>query len=493
MENEVQKKEIEAFIQATILETPQLKDKLTTPIVWNYLQLPDSSFGWAGKEPMPRKLKLLVIAAHMKLGAPIGYGHIYFLGNKLYQSADFVRSKAAHDPRWKMMGRSTYRPHTEAERGMFCLKPSDMSCRLEIEVEHNGQAFVAEGDGIIGEEEIKYKSKYGKPKAGLDSAKNRAMSLKTRALRDLYARCYPVHDLPVAPDINETIAIEATSLPKQMELANDYKTSEENKETRDKIQDTAKIEAEKEIRIELVATLEHIKKSSKHKKIKTKDIVNSCGAKTMKEIEGYDNDTLSDALEAMSDFIDNLEDVADTKQLEEPKTEPKEVPHNPVEPSPMDESKKTPTHEEPKQNSFVKAALKKYEILISDCEKIKLLPTKILGFNHLNVFEYDKMKMINDAISKLETKLKEPIQTEEMNVDDIFGVDENESDPAAVAQLDELLGNEKIKFEPLIEALKELKTVKLLKGDAELILKNARLAIMKKDVSDILKIVFERK
>ena len=98
------------------------------------------------------------------------------------------------------------------------------------------------------------------------------------------------------------------------------------------------------------------------------------------------------------------------------------------------------------------------------------------------------MKMINDAISKLETKL-----TEEMNVDDIFGVDENESDPAAVAQLDELLGNEKIKFEPLIEALKELKTVKLLKGDAELILKNARLAIMKKDVSDILKIVFERK
>ena len=236
-ENERQKKEMEALIDTVLLSEPGLKGRLNMQVVWNYLQLPDSSFGWTDgwKGDMPWRVKMLAVAAHLKEGATPGFGQIYYLGNKLYKAADFVRGKANKDKDFVIMGNPVWKPHTQEERGMFGLEDGDMSCRLAMTVKWKGEIVQLVGDGILGKDELDKRDKKGKPLPGRDTKKNIAGTLKTRAMRDMYKYFYP-SDLPIGGDRAEEIEIveaERTEL-QQLEMPRD---EFDLAKTREKIKD----------------------------------------------------------------------------------------------------------------------------------------------------------------------------------------------------------------------------------------------------------------
>jgi len=234
---ERQKKEMQALIETVLLTEPGLAGRLNVQVVWNYLQLPDASFGWIDgwKGDMPWRVKMMAVAAHLKEGATPGFGQIYYLGNKLYKSADFVRGKANSDPNFVIGRTPKWRPHTKEEKDMFGLVDGDMSCRLEMIVTWKGTQTLLCGDGIIGKDELDKKDKNGKPLPGKDTTKNRAATLKTRAMRDLYKYFYP-SDLPIGGDANEDaeiIQLEKTQM-QQLELPRD---EFDLAKTREKIKD----------------------------------------------------------------------------------------------------------------------------------------------------------------------------------------------------------------------------------------------------------------
>src|SRR5688500_514726 len=113
---ERQKKEIQSLIDTVTLFNPDIKDRLTMASVWAFIQLPDSSFGWAGStgQPMPMAAKMLSIAAHLQLGLQPGLGMLFFLGNNLYVSAKAARTKANSDPNW-IYKKIEWKTHTPEE------------------------------------------------------------------------------------------------------------------------------------------------------------------------------------------------------------------------------------------------------------------------------------------------------------------------------------------------------------------------------------------
>ena len=185
---EANRKQIEAMIDFICVSNPELKGRLTVASCYQYLQLPDSAFGWVEKhQPMPMQAKKLVVSTSLKLGATPGLGHIYWLGNGMYCSAAFLRNKANADPEW-VIKREEMMPFSKDEKECFGIEEGDMCLKIVQDIEYKGSVFTATGHGIIGADEI---AKAHPKSTAYASKKNRVMHLKTRAQRDLLRRYYP--------------------------------------------------------------------------------------------------------------------------------------------------------------------------------------------------------------------------------------------------------------------------------------------------------------
>jgi hypothetical protein len=176
-------KAIQAIMEAVALENPNLQGKLSVQIIWHYLQAPDSSFGWANTDQMPLNTKLLCVASCLKLGFTPGMGHVIWMGNKPYVTAEGLRLKANGDPNWVYTKPPKLRPLSNEEREMFCIEPGDMAGIVEATVMFKNQTLEIEGLGILEKNDNR---------PGGQGKKNRAMKLKTFAERDMLRRHYPI-------------------------------------------------------------------------------------------------------------------------------------------------------------------------------------------------------------------------------------------------------------------------------------------------------------
>jgi hypothetical protein len=466
---ENKKKEIQAFIDTVVMDTPSLKDRLTVAVAWNYLQMPDKSFGWTTAEKMPQQNKLMCIAAHLQAGAKIGYGHIYFLGNKLYQSADFVRSKAASDPEWKMCGDAKFIPHTPDEKAMFGLGEKDLSCKCLIEVEYKGKVFTAQGDGIIGADELSGN------KVGFSTVKNRAMTLKTRAMRDLYSRFYPTHGVPVAPDDSEEQQMREQTFTQQVQVVKENQTEESRAEVRSNIIEAQEVKADdaiaKQKKKQQLEILEKIKENAKIKGIQLKKLWELAACKTQAEFLELEN--IADALETMSDYVDGFTDTPPAQEQAKP-----EIISN---------------HEQAAGEILLNNIKKKYKSLVEQVEAKGGLPMRILGYNHLNVFEFDTMKKVNEAMAVLQKYLDEKPQPQPEVEADFFDLPDEpvaakpavEQDKESLKFVEGLLVHERLSDAGTKERLVKLKSCALKKGDKDLIRDYARIGQMKQDYSKL--------
>lgn len=467
-----QKKEIEALIQTVSVTDPSMKDKLNTAVIWNYLQMPDNSFGWTTSAVMPTNIKLMAIAAHIQAGAKPGYGHIYFLGNKLYQSADFVRQTANSNPEWKITGNPKFAPHSQDEKDMYGLQDGDMSCKSIMSVNFKGQIMTIEGDGIIGKEELSYRSQKGHPKPGLNGRKNIAMTLKTRAMRDMYSRFYPANGTPIGPDRSEEAEVIEAGFEDQIDLAKTESTPENREETREaiKIDDNKKNDAED--RKKFTKLLNEVLATAKEKGIKQKDVWLQADCKTKKELTEKPTDELFDCLEVITDFIESYEEAE--------KKDESSVNH-------------------------LELAKERFSKQVDMVKEKGGKPMTILGFNHLNLFQSKDMNHISEASDKLVEWLKNPVveektviskrekplpvteQQEQADIpDDLFDEVPVKSStrsgprpkPANAIEayqiIHRLQGHEKLTDKKTKDKLSELNNRYLLEGDEHLIVKASR-------------------
>ena len=445
LEESIQKKEIEALINTVSVADPSLKDKLNTAVIWNYLQMPDNSFGWTTSATMPTNVKLMAIAAHIQAGAKPGFGHIYFLGNKLYQSADFVRQQANANPDWKITGEPKFKPHAIEEKDMFGLEKGDLSCKCIITVIHQGTEFTAEGDGIIGLEELKFRSQKGHPKPGLNGKKNIAMTLKTRAMRDLYSRFYPSRGMPIGPDQSEEQEVIEAKYEEQLKINKTETTEVDAEKTREVIQiEEAKVE-EEDNKKEALDALNEIIKQSKEKGMKPKDLWSEVGLTTKKDFLNQDSQKIFDCLEILTDFVDNFDCVKDTAI------------------------------------NHLELAKERYTKQVDSVKEKGGLPMKILGFNHLNIFESQDIKEVTMASGVLVEWLKNPtVEVKEDPLNDFSDQPEEIAKPEegkkAYDIIERLKVHEQLKDEKTRSKLVELSQKRLKEGDDILIVKIARLA-----------------
>ena len=445
----LEEKKLQALVSATIMKQPELKDKLTVAAAWQMMQLPDKSFGWTTSGVMPIEMKQLAIIAHFKAGAEPGYGHIYFLGNKLYQSADFIRSKASSNSDWKIE-ETKFIPHTPDEKAMYGIGIKDMSCKCLMRVEYKGKTMEVQGDGIIGADEVAS----GKP--GLNNAKNKAMTLKTRAMRDLYSRFYPTNGVPVAPDMTEEAEVIQEKYPEQVAINGALSTPETRKEQRDVIEAESAEENEKELLNECFDTLNELKKQAKEKGIKLKDLWTACDVATQKEFQSQSLEEVQDGLEVISDYIESYEEASKEKGV-----------------------------------SHLDLALNRYR------EQLKLVadkggnPMQILGFNHLNVLEMSEIKEIQQHSQTLVNWLQAPkaeapkAEAPKAEEEDFMaGLDDLDTPPApascpnAIKAINQLLDHEKVKANPeVLKRIVELSKKNLVEGDAKKLINGAKIAL----------------
>lgn len=437
----IEEKKLKALVETAIMKQPELKDKLTVAAAWQMMQLPDKSFGWTTAGVMPVEMKQLAIIAHFKAGAEPGYGHIYFLGNKLYQSADFIRAKASSNHDWKIE-ETKFIPHLPEEKAMYGISEKDMSCKCIMKVEYKGKTMEIQGDGIIGADEVAS----GKP--GLNNAKNRAMTLKTRAMRDLYSRFYPTNGVPVAPDLTEEAEVIVEKYPEQVAINNALSTPEIRQERREVIQTEIVDASEKELLNECFDTLNRLKKEAKEKGIKLKELWDACGVSTQKEFQSQALEEVQDGLEVMSDYIENYK-----------------------------EDKSTVSH--------LDLALNRYR------EQLKLVtdaggnPMEILGFNHLNVLEMSEIKEIQKHSQSLVNWLQAPKEAPKDEDDFMSGLDDLDSVPAkkpscpnALDAIDRLLNHDKVKATPeVLNRIVALSKKTLIEGDAKKLINGSKIAL----------------
>jgi len=452
VDNERQKKEMEALIETVLLTEPGLKGKLNMQVVWNYLQLPDSSFGWTDgwKGDMPWRVKMLAVAAHLKEGATPGFGQIYYLGNKLYKSADFVRGRANSDLKFVIGGTPIWRPHTKEERAMFGLEDGDMSCRLEMIVTWKGTQVQLMGDGIIGKDELDKKDKNGKALPGRDTKKNIAGTLKTRAMRDLYKYFYP-SDLPIGGDRAEEIEIieaERTQL-EQLQMPRD---EFDLAKTREKIKD----ENENKNR---QAELEQIKdKLAKLHELglNINEVSEMTGKNWNEIIKGTSIDyAYSTAISVLSDLIVNRQNHVNKTKTKTTRTR----------------KAKTTTKENTNGNANVASDPAKQQQIKKDIAPPSIAETKAqeqpeIKDDPIEAFMGD----IEEAESLIEEAPVEQLSDEEMD---------------SYVACDELLDHENVTDPQVIEKIVRLKRSKLIPGDRMKLYSSVQSAVFNKDFGEL--------
>ena len=194
------------LMEAIVSRRPDLKSSLTVAAVSTFMALPDSSFGWTNEEGgMKKEQKALAIIAHLQNDLFPGMGHIYFLGNKLYLSADGLRYKANNSGRFKFVGKRTLRALNEDEKAMLWWEEGDRAMALEQDILVNGVKIPSVGYAIIEKRDLDYRSKSGFPRPGLGSKKDVYQTLVTRCERDIFKHYLPLEgvssDEPTKDDV----------------------------------------------------------------------------------------------------------------------------------------------------------------------------------------------------------------------------------------------------------------------------------------------------
>lgn len=219
----IEEKMLEAMIDAATLRDPKLRDVLTKAAVWQYLQLPDDSFGWSARidgkpVPMPRQAKSLCIITTLSIGLMPGLGHVLWLGNRCYVTAEARSHAINQSPDVVRIGELLLRPFNDAEKEMFAIEKGDMHCFVQQLVRFKGAEYIWSGHGIIGGEEFDKVGRDNRRMPGLQSKKDAAQTLKTRAIRDMERRNFPLGgllDSADAPEVDYSTTIDInTSQPK---------------------------------------------------------------------------------------------------------------------------------------------------------------------------------------------------------------------------------------------------------------------------------------
>ncbi len=111
------KKMLTSLIEAAAIGDPALKLRVSVAAVWQYMQLPDSSFGWVPRAapgeappPLPQQCKALCIITTLQLGLTPGLGHVLWLGNKCVIDVYGKRVLAARTPGFALLGRVLTHP-----------------------------------------------------------------------------------------------------------------------------------------------------------------------------------------------------------------------------------------------------------------------------------------------------------------------------------------------------------------------------------------------
>ena len=444
----VAEKQIGAMIESVVMQKPELKDKLTIAIALSYLKLPDASFGWIAKGEMSREIKLMAVASHLQAGALPGYGHIYFLGNKLYQSAAFIQSKANSDPNFNIVGEAVFAPFDEGEAAMFCIEKGDMACKVILTIEMNNKEFTATGHGIVGQDEILR----GKP--GLTSKKNRAMTLKTRAMRDLLSRFYPTNGVPVGPETGEEPAAIQAGYTDQLKIVEPEaleKVREDIKiEEAEIVEEKSKEDAKKDYKA-LVA-------DARSKGVANKAMLEAGGVKNVKYLFDLPMLDIYDRLEVMQDFVD--------KKIDEPEPEKEETPTILV-------------------NPHVEAAKSRLTLQTNAAGEMGLKSMEIIGDNPHNIIQRGDVKEMTEASDKLVAAMKN-------KPEDPFASNEPpEAGKKAYAKIAMLLQHPSVTDEKVRKCLELLNERILREGDDSLIVEAGGLAV-KGDFTKIENLIKER-
>lgn len=460
-------KEIQAMIDTVSISTPKLKNKISVAAVCSYLQMPDESFGWTAKGAMPNNVKLAAVAAHLEAGASPGYGQIYYLGNKLYRSAAFVQSKANGDPDWNIVGEAKYRPHSKDEKDMFGLNQGDMSCRVTMQVVCKGNEMIVEGDGIIGKDELNKKSANGYSKPGLDTTKNKAMTLKTRAVRDLLNRFYPSNGLPIAPDSNSD-EMKEVHYAEQIKLS-ESRTEEERIEVVEAVAVESEVDLKEHLEKKAKEFFDKMAIAAKEKKLTLKEILEVSGFKTKKALIASDK-----ALETIDSLCSYIESYVKPEKVE-------------VQPEKVEEKVDSKIH--------VEAASKRLLYQVDRVTKEGGQPMTILKDNPHNIIETGDLEKINAAYKLLLNHVvippKNPDPLAGVWSDDDFEIPKEEEGKKAYEMIEKLLANNNIK-DTVKASLKTLKTKKLKLSDDIYIVKAARIAQTTGDFAELNDIIKDR-
>jgi hypothetical protein len=220
-------KDIQALIAAVLVSKPEIKENLTVPAVWQFMQLPDTSYGWVppGKDkenvPMPFAAKAMCILTALRVGLIPGNGMMYWLGNQVYIAVAGLRHIANTSKEFKWTGPLKPRPLTEDEKLMLDIGPKDRGLAVERDLEVRGQKMTAIGYGILDEKDLSLtQSGYARP--GRDGKKNIFQTLVTRAEKDIFKHYLPL-EVPAEPDWIEREKM------KIVDVGNDNKGHDANK------------------------------------------------------------------------------------------------------------------------------------------------------------------------------------------------------------------------------------------------------------------------
>lgn len=297
--------ELMSLLETVYLTNPGLKGRLNVHMVKSYLELDDSSFGWTGSgAAMPWKIKTMLVVAHFKVGAQPGFGHVLYLGNKIYISADFVRQLMFSDQ--ALIRKSTkFFPLKSDERAMLGVGPEDLATRVQMIVNFRGEEAIWEGYGVIGQDELGTVSAKGWKKPGMDSRKNIQNTLQTRALANLAKYNYPTV-IPVAPDLLEEMKIKEED-PKIFQAQQSLlqcADESDRKETRLKLKEREHLDRHeaslKEARDRLIELCGEIKT----KGIAAESIQKALGIESLREVANLEDPKyISDVSDALADFL----------------------------------------------------------------------------------------------------------------------------------------------------------------------------------------------
>ena len=448
--------EIKALIETVISRDPSMKGRLNAMAVWNYLQLPDESYGWVDgwKGSMPWRVKVMAVMAHIQEGIEPGYGHLLFLGNSLYMSASYARTKMLQDP--DLTGYSVkFKALSEEEKETYCIEDGDAVLKCALKGVYCGHEIEWEGIGIIDKEEKNKTDKNGKKMQMFGTRKNLVNTLQTRAVHNLIKYNYKT-SLPMAPgkeEVEELKKTEEESL-KQLKFIGSGSDDIDRGITRGKI----KVEEDENDKSSLLKEIADIIRDLNKGGMSEKEIKTTYGITT-----GIFDYLQSLSLDAIRDFYDQISTLLSSLAMEDSEGET---------------SDKSDTKGKRKRRTKAEIEADKLE------EEKKEDAAKVLNSSKPVRLPYKEDFGLDDFEDMEEDFSDELIPTIRAKPDNA---------KLAYEAIQTLLAHPKITTQPeLIAKLKELDTKFLLENDKPLIVDSVTKVVTQKDFSLLDKLIKDR-